>query len=216
MGYRGKLREQEEARRLRAQNLTLQDIADQLGVAKSSVSLWVRDVPFTPSKRRYGPRRRPNRLHDLKLAEIAALDRAGSDRIGRLSLDAFFAAGIALYAGEGGKTDGEVRFANTDPSMMRFFCTWLRRYFAIDESRLRVRVYLHEGLDLDAAQRFWSEVTGVPLHQFGKAYRATADATIRQNKHEHGCGYVSYCCAFTHRTVMGLVRALLSPGAVPG
>jgi transcriptional regulator with XRE-family HTH domain len=52
MGYRGKLREQEEARRLRAQNLTLQDIADQLGGAKSSVSLWVRDVPFTPSKRR--------------------------------------------------------------------------------------------------------------------------------------------------------------------
>ena len=57
MGYRGKLREQEQARALRAQNRTLQDIADHLGVAKSSVSLWVRDVPFTPSKRRYGPQR---------------------------------------------------------------------------------------------------------------------------------------------------------------
>ena len=150
------------------------------------------------------------------MAQIAALDRAGTDRIGVLSDDAFLVAGVALYAGEGGKTDGEVRFANTDPAMMGFFCAWLRRYFTIDESRLRVRVYLHEGLDLDAAQQFWSKVSGIPVSQFGKAYRAKADPTIRLNKHEHGCGYVSYCCAYTHRAVMGLVRALLSTGAIPG
>ena len=58
MGYRGKLAAQEQARRLRAQNMTLADIAAALGVSKSSVSVWVRDVPFTPSPRRYGPQRR--------------------------------------------------------------------------------------------------------------------------------------------------------------
>jgi hypothetical protein len=215
MGYRGKLREQELARELRAQSLTLQAIADQLGVSKSSVSLWVRNVPFTPSKRRYGPNR-PNRLHDEKLAQIAALDQAGVDRIGSLSDDAFLAAGVALYAGEGAKGDGKVVFANSDAAMVRFFCTWLRRYFDIDESRLRVRVYLHEGLDLDAAQAHWSDLTGIPLDQFGMPYRASADPTIRTNKHEHGCVYVVYCCSRTHRAVMGLVRALLSPDAIPG
>jgi uncharacterized protein YjcR len=76
MGYRGKLREQDQARELRAQSMTLQDIADQLGVSKSSVSLWVRDVPFTPSKRRYGPQQRSNRLRDRRLAEIAELNEA--------------------------------------------------------------------------------------------------------------------------------------------
>jgi hypothetical protein len=150
------------------------------------------------------------------MSEIAELNQAGIEHIGTLSDEAFFAAGLALYAGEGGKTDGEVRFANTDPAMMRFFCAWFRRYFTVDESRLRVRVYLHEGLDLDAAERFWSDVTGVPLGQFGKAYRAKPDPTIRLNKHEHGCGYVNYCCAYTHRAVMGLMRALLSTGAIPG
>jgi len=44
MGYRGKVQEQEKARVLRAQNRTLADIAQTLGVSKSSVSLWVRDV----------------------------------------------------------------------------------------------------------------------------------------------------------------------------
>jgi transposase len=52
MGYRGKVEEQERARALRAEGHTLADIAAKLGVAKSSVSLWVRDVPFTPSPRR--------------------------------------------------------------------------------------------------------------------------------------------------------------------
>jgi DNA-binding CsgD family transcriptional regulator len=48
MGYRGKLRERGEARRLRAQGHTLLEIARQLRVSKSSVSVWVRDVEFEP------------------------------------------------------------------------------------------------------------------------------------------------------------------------
>jgi len=216
VGYRGKVDEQARARELRAQGLTLLDIASELGVSKSSVSVWVRDVEFTPSPRRTGARRRPHPAHEAKLRQIEALDEEGVARLGVLSDEAFLAAGIALYAGEGTKRDREVKFANTDPGMVRFFCAWLRRFFEIDEGRLRVRVYLHEGLDLDAAQQFWSGVTGVPLTPFRRGYRAVADPTIRTNKHEHGCVYVRYSCTETHRRIMGLVRALLSWGAIPG
>jgi hypothetical protein len=196
--------------------MTLQDIATELGVAKSSVSLWVRDVPFTPSKRRTGPQRRPHPFHEAKLAQIAALNAEGIERIGSLSNDAFLAAGIALYAGEGAKRDGAVTFANTDPAMVRFYCAWLRRFFVVDEDRLRVRVYLHEGLDLDAAEEHWSQVTRIPRAQFGKPYRAKADPTRRVTKHEFGCVYVTYSCATTHRRIMGLVKALLVSAGLPG
>ncbi len=216
MGYRGKVEEQARARELRAQGKLLADIATELGVSKSSVSLWVRDVDFTPSKRRYGPQRRPNRLHDEKLRQIDELNRDGLVRVGTLTDDGFFAAGIALYAGEGSKTDGSVRFANTDPNMVRFFCAWFRRFFDFDERKLRVRVYLHEGLDLDSAEAFWSEVTCIPRRQFRKSYRAAADPTIRRNKHENGCVYVELYCSKTHRQIMGLVRALLDSQAIPG
>ena len=100
--------------------------------------------------------------------------------------------------------------------MISFFCAWLRRFFTIDESRLRMRIYLHEGLNLDAAEQFWSGVTGIPRSQFRAAYRAEADATMRRAKHEHGCAYVRYSCTRTHREIMGLVRALLASGAIPG
>jgi hypothetical protein len=141
----------------------------------------------------------------------------GRDRIGGLSERDLLIAGTALYAGEGSKTDGAVVFANTDPAMVRLFLVWLRGCFRIDESRLRVRVYLHDGLDLEVATAFWSSVTGIPAEQFGKAYRAAADPSRRQAGHQHGCAYASYSCARTHRAVMGLVRALLSSGAdLPG
>lgn len=178
---------------MRAQGLTQADIAERLGVHRCTVSKWVRDVDFdfVPSSGRYGPHKRPHPWHGDRLTQIEEWNRKGIERIGSLGVGAFFAAGVALYAGEGAKTDGAVKFANSDPEMVRFFCAWLRRFFEIDESRLRVRVYLHQGLDLDAAEAFWSKLTDISRTQFGKAYRAVPDPSIRKNKHKFGCVYVS-------------------------
>ncbi len=215
MGYRGKVREQDEARRLRSEGKTLVEIATALNVAKSSASIWVRDVPFTPSPRRTGAHRRRHPFHDAKMRRIEELNVIGRHVIGELGDEAFLAAGVALYAGEGSKTDG-VRFANSDPAMIRFFCRWLREIFDIDEKRLRAHVYLHQGLDIDAAESFWSAVMEIPRSQFTRPYRAIPDATIRRNKHEHGCAYVDYSSVDVHRSIMGLVRALLSSIDLPG
>lgn len=220
MGYRGKLREREEARRLRAEGLVLTDIAERLGVSKSSVSVWVRDIDFTPRPRRnrnFGSRHRPpNKLQRAKQEEIDRCNREGVERIARLSDRELLLVGTALYAAEGAKRDGQVAFANSDPQMIAVFCTWLRRFFAVDESRLRVKLYLHAGLDLDGATEFWSRLTGIPPSQFGKPYRAVPDAGIRHSKHKLGCATVGYSSTNVHRQVMGLCRALLSSGAIPG
>ena len=110
-----------------------------------------------------------------------------------------------------------MKFANSDPMMILFFTNWLRTFFTVDESRLRLRLYLHQGLDLAEANAFWSELTGIPLGQFGAPYRAVPDSSIRSTKHVRGCASVAYACSRTHRSIMGLVEALLtSPGRIPG
>jgi hypothetical protein len=140
----------------------------------------------------------------------------GRDRIGRLTEKEFLVAGAALYAGEGTK-GGEVAFPNSDPRMILFFCAWLRHFFDVDESRLRLRLYLHEGLDVDAAISYWAQLSGIPPSQFTKVYRAKADPSIRKTKHPMGCAGVRYTCTRTHRAVMGLVHALLScETTIPG
>jgi len=217
MGYRGKVVERQQARQLRRTGLPVGEIAERLGVSKSSVSLWVRDVEFTPIPRvTRGRRRDPNALQRRKRGEIERLVEEGRVRIGRLSEREFLVAGVALYAGEGAKGDGRLRFVNSDPRMVMFFCAWLRHFYEIDESRLRLALYLHQGLDLAVAMAYWSALTGIPETQFTKPYRAVPDPSIRHAKHVHGCVAVGYSCSATHRSVMGLVRALLSDGAIPG
>ena len=217
MGYRGKLAERQQARQLRRNGLPLAEIAARLGVSKSSVSLWVRDVAFEPLPGPVRDRRRsPNALQRRRQAEVDRLLAEGRARIGRLSEREFLVAGVALYAGEGSKRDGIVIFANSDPQMVVFFCSWLPHFFPIDESRLRVRLYLHQGLDLTGATAFWCQLTGIPESQFSKPYRAVPDPSIRHAKHVHGCVGVRYSCTATHRSIMGLVGALLSDAALPG
>ena len=74
MGYGGKVVEQRRARELRAAGCTVPDIATELGVARSSVSRWVRDVPTPPTVRR---RTRSHTEHPAKVRareQTAAMD----------------------------------------------------------------------------------------------------------------------------------------------
>jgi hypothetical protein len=211
MGNRGHLDRQERARELRAQAWTLAEIAAELGCAKSSASLWTREVEFTPKPRNRGNGiTEPHPMHLAKLAEIDECRRWAAEALGRLSDRDLFVAGIGLYAGDGAKTGNEVRFANSNPELVRLFCRWLRTFFEVDESRLRVTLYLHDGLDLDAANEVWSDVTAIPISQFYKPWRAVPDATIRHNKHEFGCAHVRYGSRRTLRMINGLLEALVT------
>ena len=201
---------QNQARDLRAAGWTMPDIAAGLEVSRSSVSLWTRDVPFEPRPRQRARRRGPNRLQVAKQAEIDACMAEARAWVGALSDREFLMAGAALYAGEGTKRDGSVGFPNSDPRMIAFFLAWLRHFFAVDETRLRVRLYLHEGLDLAEAVRYWTALMDIPDSQFRKPYRAKPDPSIRKAKHPMGCPRVVYSCSRTHRTIMGLVEALLA------
>src|SRR5688500_13392185 len=103
MGYRGKLAERNRARDLRAEGYKLFEIAEQLGVSKSSVSLWVRDVDFVPRDPRYGrwrAGRKPSSLTLRKQQEIERLLAEGRERMANLSEREHLVAGVALYAGE--------------------------------------------------------------------------------------------------------------------
>lgn len=219
MGYRGKLKERHQARELRAKAWTLQEIADELGVSRSSVSVWVRDVEFEPKPRSSGrsaKRQEEHPLHRRKIAEVRELLDAGRRRLTSVSDEEFLVAGLALYAGEGAKTDGTVAFANSDPRFIAFYMEWLRRFFDIDESRLRLRLYLHEELDIGKANAYWSTVTRIPMSQFMKPYRAVRTSSkVRRTKHEFGCPRIDYSCSRTHRAIMGLVTALLEYVPLP-
>ena len=154
----------------------------------------------------------------MKLARLADEERAVAEAfaiVGEMSERDLLIAGIALYAGEGAKTSSGVILANTDPALISLFCRWLRQFFEVDEARLRCRLYLHQGLDLDAAIAFWVARTSIPAVQFTKPYRAVADESRRKAKHENGCLSVVYQDLAVKRRVLAMVDAITFQSVIP-
>ena len=59
---------------------------------------------------------RPNKLRRAKLAQIEALRAEADVRLKELSDQEFLVAGLALYAAEGAKKDGDLTFCEHRPA----------------------------------------------------------------------------------------------------
>ncbi|MER5477089.1 hypothetical protein ABT026_08910 [Streptomyces sp. NPDC002734] len=190
----------ERARELRAQGWTYDQIKAELGCSKSSVSLWVRDLPTPPRKRRtqeeaseIGKRAWEARLQ-IREAERQQTKEAARREIGALSERELFIAGVALYWAEGSKDKPYARrervvFVNSDPGVIRTYLAWLR-LVGTPRERLRFAVMIHEGADAQAAEAYWAELTGSDASAFYKTtLKRHNPKTARRNTGENyrGC-----------------------------
>jgi hypothetical protein len=191
-----------QARGLRAQGADYADIATALGVAKSSVSLWVRDLPRPPRLSYAECRRRSAEgverywaaERSAREANRAAARDAAAAQIGDLTDRELLIAGAIAYWCEGTKSKPHRRserviFMNSDPSLIRFFLRFLAATATAPED-LAFRVYIHENADCRSAELFWLEVTGAKPEQFHRpALKRHLPKTERKNvgKNYHGC-----------------------------
>ncbi|MET8954417.1 hypothetical protein ACWEQN_02250 [Streptomyces sp. NPDC004129] len=187
------------ARELRLQGWTYDRIEAELGCSRSSVSLWVRDLPrpeprFTPEEQqalmREGlARRRAAEDEGRKKIRLAAVGD-----VGELTDRELFMAGIALYWAEGSKSKPydrreRVVFVNNDPGVIRTYLAWLD-LLEVDRKHLGFRVLIHESADVEAAQRHWAGIADVDVSVFAKpTLKKHNPKTVRKNTGDdyHGC-----------------------------
>lgn len=215
-----------QARELREQGLAYNQIAARLGVSKSSVSLWVRDLPYPPrlsyaenrrrsaeGVRRYWAKEREAR-DTLRATEITAAV-AG---IGGLTDREILIAGAVAYWCEGTKRKlphnfERVVFVNGDPGLIRFFMRFLASV-GVESSDLAFCVQIHETADVEAARQFWQEVTGAPARQFTKpTLKRHNPKTNRKNVGDgyHGCLRISvYRSSALYRKIEGWASAAMT------
>jgi transcriptional regulator with XRE-family HTH domain len=210
------------ARELRAAGATYPDIAAQLGVSKSSVSLWVRDMPGPP--RQAAAVRHARRMgSDYWVAENARRDAAREEvkveaarEIGALSARELLLVGAALYWAEGSKDKVYARrerlvFINSDVRVIRTYLAWLAA-MQIDPERRSFRLSIHESADVSAATEFWSEAIGVAVACFRKAsLKRHKSATVRLNvgSDYHGCLIVEVAKSrVEYQRMEGMFRAI--------
>src|SRR5262245_33598867 len=191
-----------KARDLRRNGMAYKEIAAMLGVSKSSVSLWVRDMP-RPERLSYEEcakrqaaaveaywsaerRRRADAREAVRAAERA--------HIGTLVERDILMAGAIAYLCEGTKSkpyrrSGHVTFINSDPGLVRFYLRFLRSA-GVKDDQLVFRLSIHESADIGAAQEFWQRITGADTSQFYRPnLKRHNPQTVRLNTGSdyHGC-----------------------------
>ncbi|GGY11572.1 hypothetical protein [Streptomyces minutiscleroticus] len=189
----------ERARELRLQGWTYDRIQLELGCSKSSISLWVRDLP-RPERRdpseqaRIAGRKRWDHELAVRDEERRRTKQASAAEVGDLSERELFLLGVGLYWAEGGKDKPydrreNVTFVNSDPGMIEVFLRWLD-LMGVERDRVRYCVMIHENADVAAAERYWADLVGAERTSFNKTtLKKHNPKTVRKNVGEtyRGC-----------------------------
>ncbi|MBT2491795.1 hypothetical protein J7E96_25355 [Streptomyces sp. ISL-96] len=179
-----------KARELRLQGLTYDQIQLELGCSKSSISLWVRELPKPPKRTREEAstigKRGWEATNQRREIERERTKRAATEAVGTLTDRELFLAGVTLYWAEGGKDKWydrreSLKFINSDPNVIKLYLRWLD-LLEVPRERLRLSVSIHESADVPAAEQFWAEVAGVAPFAFNKAtLKRHNPKTVRKN-----------------------------------
>jgi transcriptional regulator with XRE-family HTH domain len=153
-----------KARQLRKeQDLTIDEIAERLGVSRTTVYFWVGDMP-RPKRciARKGPghalgnkamQAKYKRLRD----EAYELGKWEFRRLARLPTFRDF---VCLYIAEGYKKNrNTAQVANSDVAAMKLAVHWLGEF---STKRMRFSIQYHADQDLDRLRRYWAQELGIP------------------------------------------------------
>jgi|WetSurSiteA1Bulk_404760.scaffolds.fasta_scaffold00656_12 hypothetical protein len=188
-----------KAREMRRRGESVKQIAKVLGVAKSTASLWVRDIilsldQYQNLKKRQikggekgrflGSMMQKNR----RIEKMRKMEEIGIDKFRNISDNEFFAAGVALYWGEGSKKKREFYICNSDPELLSFMISWLEKFCDIGRDRLRAVVGINETHKKreEVVKKYWSDKLGIPLSQFRKtSFKKAKVNKVYENFNDH-------------------------------
>ena len=187
----------EKAIILRKKGFTYSEILEEIPVAKSTLSLWLRQVHLAKKqeqrlteKRKAAQLRGAAARHAQRVTITDSILKSSRRDIGILSKKELWLIGLALYWAEGGKEKAYagangVDLANTDPRMIRFFVRWLTKCCGIPTSRIYAHLYIHEYQreNAEEAVKYWSVSSGLAVAQITGVYFKRHNPTrVQHNK----------------------------------
>lgn len=157
-------------------------ISEILGLSKSTLSDWLREIPFTPNQEvlsRIKSAQIKSALykHEQRMHDIQCARKIAKSEVGELTKRDLMMLGIGIYLGEGAKLNENIRIINSDPQIIRLAIKWFKGICGLSIKNFVPSVHLYPDNDVNETIDYWSSITGIPLNQFGKT-----QIDLRQNK----------------------------------
>lgn len=210
-----KLREQ--AIKLRQQGYTYGQIKRELGLAKSTLSDWLRNLTLTnkqlqvlissrQASRDIAVERFRETFRNKRLKRLKTIFDKQVEQLLPLSRRELLIAGLFLYWGEGDKKHGRISISNTDPRIVIFALHWMVHVLNIPLEKIRVNLHLYQDMDIQESIDFWSQILNIPTHQFLKPYiKKTNRSGLSYKSFGHGtCRLYAGSVALSEKVAMSI------------
>tara|TARA_B100000745_G_scaffold294549_1_gene237654 strand:- start:15314 stop:16042 length:729 start_codon:yes stop_codon:yes gene_type:complete len=193
-----RVREKKKAMRLRKKGYTYNEILKEVNVAKSSLSLWLKDMPLTKQEKDILRKRKDANIsrgriragaahHLARLERDKILFQEAKEEFERFKYDPLFQMGVGLYWAEGAKRNDRFAFANSDPDMINVMIRWIEEYLGLERRDIFVRLFIHKPYREENCEGFWSEKIGVDLSHFKKTVYKPTGLGIKKRPSYKGC-----------------------------
>lgn len=190
---------------LRQSGMSMTVIERKLGIPRSTLSGWFKDVILTDEQRlslmknrqdgwakarvRAVESHRAQKAIRLLNAKHEALKTLEKIELSEATLDLAFAM---LYLGEGAKKN-ITSIASSDPMILRFVLTVLRRNYSIEPDMVRCDLHLRMDQDKETLKRYWSDQLGIPIERF--TYVAYDKRSLGNPTYDHYKGVCVINCS---------------------
>lgn len=211
----------DKAVRLRKRGWSYNIISRRLGVSRSTLSGWLKHAPYSPNQAvlkriRTGPRISGERRRAKRIAETREAKNLACDEIGQVSKRDLLMLGIGLYIGEGVKQNEQVRFANSDPAVIKTIMRWFRSICGVPNEHFRITVHSYPDIPMKKVLSYWSVVTELPQSQFLRTQvDHRASKRINKGKLPYGTLHITVnACGnkelgvMLHRRIMGWIETV--------
>lgn len=175
-GARHDISTKQRAISMRREGKTYSEILAVIPVAKSTLSLWLREVGLSvqqkqviTEKRVEDQKKGARTRHEMAVEKREDIYTVSREQIGNLTDREVWLLAAMAYWAEGGKErshpGSQVRFGNMDPRMIRLFLYWLLNIQKIKMSDLSFEIYVHDNNKhrLEVIKTYWSDELRVPL-----------------------------------------------------
>ena len=161
-------------KKLYISGLSISEVATYVKMSPSGVLYYLKKENVTMRNRSEAVRMKHHaRLHSYSVVLPKKVPK---------NLSSLYQISLALYWGEGSKTGNTVAIANSDPKLILFFLSFLRKICHVDETRLRILIHYHKNQNESDLINYWSSITKISKNQF---YKSTLHKGNSQQSTKH-------------------------------
>ncbi len=183
-------RDKEKAFELRKQGKSYKAIKEELGISKSTLSDWFRNVPWSRHLKVSNTKRTrtPEHIASMHKARKEQLESLYSQAEGEANVsyetfkkETLFWAGLMIYAGEGEKrSKHNIKVTNSEFYLHSIFIKFACKYLMIEIAQIRCGLILYPDLNASLCKEMWSNALSIPRENFHKTQVIQGKEKIRR------------------------------------